>query len=84
MCTFSSPWLVTNEVPKCCISYIVSSWHSCKALRLLEVKEEKVARREEYPQNGISVPGPCEQQCVVLHTFVLGFKIARGAVCAGP
>lgn len=55
-----------------------------KALRLLEVKEEKVVRRKEYPLNGISVPGPYGQQCVVLHTFVLGFKIARGAVCLEP
>lgn len=70
------------------LSSVFLTWSAAgtfeKALRLLEVKEENVVRREEYPQNGISVPGSCEQQCVVLHTFVLGFKIARAAVCVGP
>lgn len=52
-----------------------------KALRLLEVEEEEVLRKEEYPQKrSICVPVACEQQCLVLD-FVLGFKLQGSLPC---
>lgn len=46
-----------DEIPECrCYLRGQQLTLFAKALRLLEVKEEKVLRKEEYPRKGLSVP----------------------------